>query len=1325
MSTAKHQLSKGDFVQDWSNTSSLATDNWTSIPSIVGYAGANLDVVDVTVNQTNPVTYQTGGVAEFDLANPTIALAGSNATPKAGIVLYLDASGRKDVTVSFSARDLDSSNDDATQPVYVEYRVGNGAWTLAKTIADATAKGSATLVTPVSVVLGADANNAADVQVRISTANASGNDEWVGIDDIKVTSSAPLPPDGQVVGFAADSVAVSHAEGNAGTTTYSFVVERSGGTTGDVSFSGSVASATADAADFGGVKPTSFSGTIPAGQSSAVVTISVAGDTVQEGNESFTLTLTTASNSTAVNTTLGTTAATGTIVNDDVSLTKISTIQGTGASSTMVGQTVTVEAIVVGDFQDGDGDAARNLKGFYIQEEAKDSDGNVLTSEGIFVYLPSGADVKVGDRVQVTGNVNEYYGMTQISASSVAVVEAGAVQDVHTMAAEIHLPAAGVTQSQDGDWQPDLEAYEGMLVTIPETLTITEQYNLDRFNEMKLTAGDRPAQYTQENAPSASGLTEYLQDVGSRTITYDDGLFTENAPISNLDGLDPNDNASATPNYATGTAPRMGDTITGLTGVLDYQWAGNSASGSTWRIRAIENGDNTFDSANPRPTEAPDVGGTLKVVSLNVLNYFKTLDIGSATTAIGADPRGADSATEFARQTEKLVNALIELDADVLGLVELENDFKPGSSGNALEYLVNQINAELGYTAYAWVNPGQQFVGGDAIAVGFLYKVDTVKIASGTQVAILNDADLAGLGLSGLEAQSTVGGVFDGENTSRNAVAVTFEEKATGEQFTAIANHLKSKSGTGTGADADKGDGQGNWQQQRELAATALAAWAASHPTGAADSDVVLLGDFNAYAKEDAISIIENGGFTNLQGSGASSYVFDGMTGTLDYIFGSDSILDNITGVAHWAINADEADALDYNTDYGRDTAIFDPNSPARISDHDPLVIGLDLSHDEIRGTANADDLVGTDDHDVIRAYAGDDAIYGGAGDDLLIGGEGGDVYTWISGDGNDSIVEAAGAAGSDALVIADLGRAQLSFRVNGDDVQIVTKDHEIITLKDQLVGGGVETVSLLGDGTVLDRDLIDAWARNTKPVAVADNGQIREGTTGLFDLVANDRDGDGNALKIVGLAVTSVAGIALDTTTAATAFSLVNNQVRVDTGVFASLAKGDVATVKLAYAIDDGLGGVATAEFSLKVDGATVYNFVYGDDPSETLTGTAGEDVIDAWFGNDVLSGLGGNDILIGGGGNDVLTGGAGADTFHFDLGDGDDVVTDFAVAGAGHDLLQLSKALYANFAELQDAEAFYDGANGAVIEFADGSSVTLNNVAAADLTVDHFRFV
>ncbi|MFC5067310.1 ExeM/NucH family extracellular endonuclease [Flaviflagellibacter deserti] len=787
--------------------------------------------------------------------------------------------------------------------------------------------------------LGIAADGFLDLRWRHDTSTGGGNVDEFGIDNVTVDTVG-----GGETGTRVSIGDATIVEGDDGTQTLTFTVTRSdnsGAFAVDYATSGGTATAGEDYDATNGT--VSFAA---GGDLTQTVSVTIRGDTVSEANETFNVNLGNVVNQSG-EAILADGSATGTIQNDDV--TKISQIQGTGAASTMVGQIVTVEAIVVGDFQNGDADGGRNLGGFYLQEELVDQDGNALSSEGVFVFGGDAAGLNVGDRVRVTATVTENFGLTQLNATNVTVVEAGAVADINTMAVEIDLPSAGVTLNQNGQYQPDLEAYEGMLVTIPETLTISEQFNLDRFNEIKLVAGDREAQFTHDNEPDAAGYQQHLQELGSRTITYDDGLNTQNQPIGNLDGFGPD--------YDTANAPRMGDTVTGLTGVLDYQWAGASASGSTWRVRSVEEGANEFVSANPREDAPEDVGGRLKVASFNVLNYFKMIDSiqeGSGSpdnpgdnTAGGFDPRGADGIAEFDRQTEKLVNVLATLDADVLGLLEIENDFLLGSSGNALQYLVDKLNEKLGSDVYACVDPGQQFVGGDAIAVACIYKQSTVAVSG--NVAILDDSQVS----AELLDQSELGAIFNGVNTSRAALAVTFEELSTGYEFTAAVNHLKSKSASAdappTGADADALDGQGAWTNQRELAATALTHWIATDPTGSGDKDVLLLGDFNSYFREDTIDLIKSAGYENLQErlEDPYSYVFDGQTGSLDYIFANGDLAGEITGVTEWHINSDEADGLDYNTDFGRDPDIFDPDSVVRVSDHDPIIIGLNLTEEE------------------------------------------------------------------------------------------------------------------------------------------------------------------------------------------------------------------------------------------------------------------------------------------------------------------------------------------------------------------------------------------
>ena len=620
--------------------------------------------------------------------------------------------------------------------------------------------------------------------------------------------------------------------------------------------------------------------------------------------------------------------------------TLISAIQGAGSENAMDNATVTVEAIVVGDFQNGDTDETRNLRGFYVQEEDADADGNVATSEGVFVFENGNfiTDVKVGDKVLISGTVDEYFGETQLdNITSITVVSTG---NTLPTAASISYPFDSVMTDQAGDIIANLEAFEGMRVNFSQKLTINEMFQLDRFGEIKLVQGDRPYQFTQKNAPGVAGYAAHLDEVGARTITYDDGLNSQNNSISDLDGFGPT--------FNTSSDIRMGDQITNLSGILSYQWAGNSSSQATWRVRAATNGENTFSKVSSRQSAPESVSGSLKVAGLNVLNYFKTLDNGSKS-ANGDDPRGANDSAEFARQTQKLVTTLIAMDADVYGLVELENDFSSSSSGNAIKFLVETMNDTLGTDRYNWVDPGTQFVGDDVIAVGVIYDSTKVSIPVGTTIEILDDSDLTGLGLP------TDTAIFNGASTNRSPLAVTFEEKANGEEFSVVVCHMKSKGSAGTFNDADKNDGVGSANITRLRGVEALDLWIDSDPTGSNDSDVVILGDFNAYAKEEPIEKMETEGYVDIiadrLGGDLHSFVFDGQIGTLDYAFTTSTLAVQTTGVTEWAINSDEPDAIDYNTDNSRDTDMFDGTVPYRTSDHDPVIIGLQLGKIYQNGT--------------------------------------------------------------------------------------------------------------------------------------------------------------------------------------------------------------------------------------------------------------------------------------------------------------------------------------------------------------------------------------
>jgi hypothetical protein len=207
--TIPYSLSSGNFSQNWSNIGLItANDDWSSVPSITGHLGDDnaatttavdpttivapgAGTIDVIANQTNPNTSTAGGVAEFEITDPVVALQGSGTADNPYLMLYMDATGRSNVTLSFNARDIDGSTDNAIQQLNVQYRLGNTGDFInvpGTYFADVTTGPSlATLVTPVSASLAAW-SNAPLIQFRIMTTNAASNDEWVGIDDISVTS---------------------------------------------------------------------------------------------------------------------------------------------------------------------------------------------------------------------------------------------------------------------------------------------------------------------------------------------------------------------------------------------------------------------------------------------------------------------------------------------------------------------------------------------------------------------------------------------------------------------------------------------------------------------------------------------------------------------------------------------------------------------------------------------------------------------------------------------------------------------------------------------------------------------------------------------------------------------------------------------------------------------------------------------------------------------------------------------------------------------------------------------------------------------------------
>ncbi|PAU51093.1 ExeM/NucH family extracellular endonuclease [Pseudomonas indica] len=582
----------------------------------------------------------------------------------------------------------------------------------------------------------------------------------------------------------------------------------------------------------------------------------------------------------------------GTPGNGDAGFKRIHEIQGSGSASPLANQVVTVDALVVGDFQGAD-----ELKGFFIQEEDSDADGDPLTSEGLFVYDGgTGVDVRVGDRVRVRGQVREFNGLTELTgALQVSIV----ARDVPPpSAATIHLPLA----SADA-----LERYEGMRVRLDQRLTVSEVYNLGRYGEVLLSSGGRLWTPTNVVLPGAPARALQAQNDLNR-ILLDDGRSGQN----------PDPIRYPSPELSAYDSLRVGDEVSGVDGVLDY-------TAGSYRVQPVRQPE--FIAANPRSAQPERLDGRLRIASFNVLNYFN----GDGQGGGFPTSRGASNAEEFQRQRDKTIAAILGAQAHIVGLMEIENDGYGERS--AIADLVIGLNAASPRgQRYAFIEPGRERLGSDEIAVGLIYREDRVRPHKAAAVL-----------------DSTVDPRFD-DGKNRPALAQTFRERHSGERLTVVVNHLKSKgSSCDDVGDPDTGDGQGNCNLTRVRAAQALVDWLASDPTRSKDPDVLIVGDLNSYAKEDPITLIRSAGYTDLiarfaKGKGYS-YVFSGQSGYLDHALASPSLARQVRGAAEWHINADEPRVLDYNLEFksARQQALLYSAEPYRTSDHDPVVVGVDL----------------------------------------------------------------------------------------------------------------------------------------------------------------------------------------------------------------------------------------------------------------------------------------------------------------------------------------------------------------------------------------------
>lgn len=571
-------------------------------------------------------------------------------------------------------------------------------------------------------------------------------------------------------------------------------------------------------------------------------------------------------------------------------------LQGSGAESPFDNSKIETAGIVTkvftGEAYTGAGFAA-DFDGFFIQDVQ--GDGDAATSDGIYVY--SDETVAVGDSVYIIGVVEEMFGQTQIG--DVESVEVKASNKMLPNHMEINLPL---------DSQEDFEMYEGMLVKFTQALYVTENRNVDNFGEVRLSADGIMMKSTNIIDPNDADVEGTSSD-GLSNVDAVLAHTTENKAKSFL--LDDNRSGSNNlpfPFLSEGNI-RAGSFTNGqLDGILSYGF-------SEYRLHPITVPSFTYNEREDVPEMSTS---TVKVAAFNVLNYFN----GNGMGDYSGNSRGTTSADLFAKQSEKIVQALVDIDADVVGLMEIEND--EAGEFSSMKTLTDSLNAKLGSEVYAYVETGK--VGradnsADEIKNGFLYKTTTIALEG--DYAILNNEFDANY--------------MDGRN--RPAIAQSFREIATDEVFTAVVNHLKSKgSSCASTGDPDMNDDQGNCNDSRRMAAGTMAAWLETDPTASGDSDFLILGDLNAYAQEDPIDTLRAAGYATLTEDTDYTYVFDGEHGSLDHALANEALSKQVVETKVWHINSVEPDFLAYDgiaSEYNGDAF--------RSSDHDPVIVGLKL----------------------------------------------------------------------------------------------------------------------------------------------------------------------------------------------------------------------------------------------------------------------------------------------------------------------------------------------------------------------------------------------
>lgn len=621
-------------------------------------------------------------------------------------------------------------------------------------------------------------------------------------------------------------------------------------------------------------------------------------------------------------------------------------IQGTGSSSPLV---------PAGKFESEQAHATRGVvtqvvsglyKGFFIQDPQ--GDGDPASSDGLFVYsTQANSAIVPGAEVCVSGKVKEYFNQTQLNADQLVVTQ----PMVALLPAVDLVPVAGETLNQL------LERHEGMQVRlVPESsLVVTRNFSFDydgKRNNLVLSYGAPLIKSTQKFAALSEEASQWALRNQQNQLVVETDAKTPDGVLPWYPAFNAEDG------YL-----RIGDKLNGLEGALGYSY-------NLFRLVASNRIDSSdIDHSGWDRVETPELAeaGDLRVASFNVLNFFTTV-VGGDANPTGSN-RGALTVAEFEKQRTKIVSAITRLNADVVGLMEIENNGYGDNS--AIANLVEALNAAQPDEADHYrliASPDGQPIGTDAITVGLIYRPASVTPQGAASLIVLPVQQAEALDASGKPVAINQG--------MRESVLQQFSSPKGDAPLTLVVNHLKSKGSAcfedyPDYASADPLDGQGHCNALRVSAAKVL-----GESLKALSGDLLIIGDLNAYGMEDPIRVLtsydpaaqprqimsasfttlagqpfeESGsalgngyGFVNLNtrfhGTDTYSYSYEGELGNLDHALANPSLAAKVIGIEDWHINSAESNFFEYGSKYTGQLAKSD--GPFSASDHDPVLVAI------------------------------------------------------------------------------------------------------------------------------------------------------------------------------------------------------------------------------------------------------------------------------------------------------------------------------------------------------------------------------------------------